>query len=260
MIVKSFFHLNVLRPFFINTKETLNSFIFLVIIIQSLHAQPGIDSHGAIVRSDTSAKTIYLCFTGHDYNEGFGHVRQVLEKQEVKASFFLTGDFVRNNRALVKSLAKEGHYVGAHSDKHLLYCDWSRRDSLLHPPDTIKADIARNLQELHVMGIRPDYFMPPYEWYNQKVVEIAHELNQQTVNFSPGTRSNADYTTPDLPNYLSSQAILESIYTYEKQHGMNGFHLLIHPGTSPARSDKLYLHLEEIIGYLKGKGYRFGRF
>ena len=28
LIVKSFFHLNVLRPFFINTKETLNSFIY----------------------------------------------------------------------------------------------------------------------------------------------------------------------------------------------------------------------------------------
>jgi peptidoglycan/xylan/chitin deacetylase (PgdA/CDA1 family) len=236
--------------------------IFLLFwgITQALHAQPGVDRYGAIVRSDTTVKTIYLCFTGHDYHEGFGHVRRVLKKQKVKASFFLTGDFIRNNKPLVRALAKEGHYVGAHSDKHLLYCDWTKRDSLLQSPDTIKADIARNLQELHAMGIRPGYFMPPYEWYNQQVVEIARELSQQTVNFSPGTRSNADYTTPDLPNYLSSSAILESIYTYENRHGMNGFHLLIHPGTSPARIDKLYLHLDEIIGYLKRREYGFGRF
>ena len=102
--------------------------------------------------------------------------------------------------------------------------------------------------------------MPPYEWYNRKVVEIAQELNQITVNFSPGTQSNADYTTPNMPNYISSNDILESIYKYEKSNGMNGFHLLIHPGTSPLRKDKLYLHLDKLVSDLKEKGYQFLKF
>ena len=96
---------------------------------------------GAIVRSDTLKKNIYLCFTGHDHVEGFEYVIGVLNKQKVKGSFFLTGDFVRSYEGLVKDIAKNGHFVGAHSDKHLLYCDWTNRDSLLHSENRIKERI-----------------------------------------------------------------------------------------------------------------------
>ncbi len=241
----------------------MNRIIFIVLFLlfaKLLAAQKEMDKYGAIVRSDTLQKKTYLCFTGHDFYEGFGQVLIVLKNQKVKASFFLTGDFVREHAELVKSIAKDGHYIGAHSDKHLLYCDWLKRDSLLYSVDEIKADIIHNLQALENVGIRPKYFMPPYEWYNKKVVEIAHELNQITVNYSPGTLSNADYTTPDMPNYSSSNDILKSIFEYEKLNGMNGFHLLIHPGTSKLRKDKLYFHLNEIIIEFKEKGYEFVRF
>src|SRR5690554_5138933 len=200
-----------------------------------------------MVRSDTSKNNVYLFFTGHEFVDGFDHVLSVLDKQEVKGSFFFTGDFIRSYEDLVKDIAKSGHFVGAHSDEHLLYCDWTKRDSLLHTEDRIKDDILQNLKILEKLDIHPKYFMPPYEWYNKKVVEIASEVNQITVNFSTGTRSNADYTTPDMPNYISSNDILESIYSYESSNNLNGFHLLIHSGTSPQREDKFYLKLDELI-------------
>ena len=235
------------------------SFLFILISI-SLYAQSIFDKEGAIIRSDTLKKNIYLCFTGHDHIEGFEYVLNVLNKQKVKGSFFFTGDFVRNNEALVQGIAKKGHFVGAHSDKHLLYCDWTKRDSLLHSENRIKEDILQNLHALKKLGIRPKYFMPPYEWYNKKVVHIASQLDQITVNFSSGTRSNADYTTPDMPNYISSNDILESIYSYLSLNSTNGFHLLIHPGTSPRRKDKFYLHLDQLISKLKKEGYQFSKF
>jgi peptidoglycan/xylan/chitin deacetylase (PgdA/CDA1 family) len=241
----------------------MNKIIYLFLFLlfaKSIFAQKVIDPFGAIVRSDTLQKNIYLCFTGHDFYEGFDEVLHVLKNHKIEASFFLTGDFIRDHNSLVKQISKEGYYIGAHSDKHLLYCDWSKRDSLLLPADEIKSDILRNLQTLENMEIRPKYFMPPYEWHNQKVVDIATELNQITVNFSPGTKSNADYTTPEMPIYISSNEILKSIFEYEKSNGMNGFHLLIHPGTSPLRKDKLYFHLDEIITELKEKGYQFAKF
>jgi len=235
--------------------------IVLFLFLQCfLYAQNVVHAEGAIVRTDTSEPRIYLCFTGHDYAEGFEYVLEVLRKHEVKGSFFLTGDFVRKYEELVLTIAADGHYVGAHSDKHLLYCDWTRRDSLLHPERKIKADIQSNLEALHQLEIYPTVFMPPYEWYNRKVVEIAAQLQQTTVNFSPGTRSNADYTTPDMPNYQSSDTILESVYSYLSTHSMNGFHLLIHPGTSPARTDKFYYKLDELITRFKEEGYGFGVF
>ena len=226
----------------------------------SLGAQQVFDTHGTLLRSDTIQKQIYLSFTGHEYDEGFAHVLQVLEKHRVKASFFLTGDFVRNHKKSIKKWSLAGHFIGAHSNKHLLYNDWDNRDSLLYSPNEIKSDIADNLMELKTLEITPSYFMPPYEWYNAEVVKLAASLGQTTVNFSLGTRSNADYTTPEMTNYVSSHQILEGIYAFEREQGMNGFHLLIHPGTSPQRKDKLYLHLETLIQYFKEKGYKFGRF
>lgn len=238
----------------------INLILLFLIFYTSGHSQVIIDSEGALVRSDTLKKSIYLIFTGHDQVDGFNYVLDILEKHDVKASFFLTGDFVRNFEFLVKDIANKGHFVGAHSDKHLLYCDWDKRDSLLHSVDQIKEDLQANLNALEKLNISPNYFMPPYEWYNQKVVEIASELNQTTVNFSTGTRTNADYTTPDMSNYISSNDILQSVCFYESINNMNGFHLLIHPGTNPKRTDKFYFKLEELVTNLKKKGYQFSKF
>lgn len=235
-------------------------FSFLFSLSIPLQAQITVDNYGAITRSDSMQSTIYLCFTGHDQVEGFDDVLRVLNGLTSKGNFFLTGDFIRNNPNLVREIIDEGHFVGAHSDRHLLYNDWEKRDSLLLTPNLIRNDIMDNVRELEMMGIYPKIFMQPYEWYNAATVEIAARLGQTTVNFTPGTRSNADYTTPDMVNYISSEDILTSIYQYESSHGMNGFHLLIHPGTDPKRKDKFYKMLENLIMELKQKGYDFDSF
>jgi hypothetical protein len=49
------------------------------------------------------------------------------------------------------------------------------------------------------------------------------------INFTPGTRSNADYTGEADTNFVSSQAIFDSIVNKEREdpHGLNGFILLL---------------------------------
>ena len=104
--------------------------------------------------------------------------------------------------------------------------------------------------------------MPPYEWYNQEIAAQVQLWGFELINFTPGTSSNADYTTPEMKNYLSTDSILSRIYKFEREspNGLNGFHLLIHVGTDPKRTDKLYKKLPELIQTLKLKGYRFARF
>ena len=47
--------------------------------------------------------------------------------KRVKASFFFTGRFYRNPafKKIVRQLKQGGHYLGPHSNEHLLYCDWN---------------------------------------------------------------------------------------------------------------------------------------
>jgi peptidoglycan/xylan/chitin deacetylase (PgdA/CDA1 family) len=223
------------------------------------------EAEGAYYRADTSEKVIYLNFTAHELYEGLPFVKKTLDSFSVKASFFLTGDFIRKDPNWTRQLYMEGHYVGPHSDKHLLYCDWTKRDSLLESMENIKKDIVNNQNALKKLGIPPKtlkYFMPPYEWYNRAVYDMVNGMGITMVNFTPGTSSNADYTTPDLKNYVSSDTIMARIKRYERSipSGLNGFHLLIHVGTEPARTDKLYNRLPELLTYLKSRGYRFSRY
>lgn len=223
------------------------------------------DEFGCFYRADTSKKVIYLVFTAHDFTDGKDTIIQTLNRNKIKASFFFTGDFYRNYPQIVKELRKDKHYLGAHSNKHLLYCDWNKRDSLLVSDKELVEDLKSNYQEMSNLGIRKNkakFFMPPFEWYNSHVVKLVKEEGITLVNFSPGTSSNADYTTPYMKNYRSSNEILGKIYQYEKEkpNGLNGFHLLIHFGTDPERMDKLYNNLDEIIKHLKERGYSFGKF
>ena len=163
---------------------------------------------------------------------------------------------------MIRKLKKDGHYLGAHSDKHLLYCDWTRRDSLLVTRDEFSEDLLANYREMEKFGIGQEdapYFLPPYEWYNDSISQWTKDLGFTLVNFSPGTISHADYTTPDMKNYRSSESIYSSIMQYESKKGMNGYILLIHIGTDPKRTDKLYNRLDELITELTQKGYRFMR-
>ena len=106
-------------------------------------------------------------------------------------------------------------------------------------------------------------FLPPFEWYNTTISDWTNQLDLTLINFTSGTSSNADYTTPDLGDqYQSSQKIYNKILTFEQNsaNGLNGFLLLLHIGTHPDRTDKFYLKLDNLIIELKKRGYQFTLF
>lgn len=221
---------------------------------------------GCVIRADTSLGRLSIVFTGGDFGDGGEYILNVLRSHQVKSSFFFTGNFYRNPdfNSLIVNLIEDGHYLGAHSDKHLLYCDWSNRDSLLVTKEEFVADLNANYQEMERFGIsRPKakYFMPPYEWYNDSISRWTKEAGLHLINFTPGTLSNADYTTPDMNNYRSSEDIFQSIVDYESgsASGLNGFILLLHIGTDPQRTDKFYYRLGELIAWFRNREYKLVR-
>ena len=221
---------------------------------------------GGIIRGDVSSKRMALIFTGGSFADGGEHIRAVLKTKGIRAGFFFTGDFYRTPefQELIRELAADGHYLGPHSDRHLLYCDWNDRAKTLVTRDEFRRDLLANYREMERLGIpkaRAAYFIPPYEWYNTEIVGWAREMGVVLFNFTPGTSSNADYTTPSMMEYLSSEKIYGRILAYEKKdlQGLNGFILLIHIGTDPERTDKLYLRLEDLVTELESRGYSFAR-
>jgi len=212
-----------------------------------------------------------LVFTGHEFAEGGNFIANTLQQQKIKASFFFTGDFYNNhsNEILINRLVRDKNFLGNHSDKHLLYCDWNKRDSLLVSKFEFLSDLLPLTETLgHLAekaeqpGYKPAfirYFLPPYEWYNDSIAAWCKEAGIQLINYTSGTLSHADYTTLKDKNYRNSETIYNSIIDYErsKSAGLNGFILLMHIGAGPDRKDKFYVRLPELIKYLKQKGYQF---
>ncbi len=219
-------------------------------------------SHGGIIRTDKEKKQISLIFSGHEFADGYDEIISTLQKHKIKASFFFTGYFYRNPKfsSLITNLKESGHYLGAHSDHHLLYNSWEKRDSTLIDKEVFTSDLRNNYKEMARFGIKATdspFYLPPFEWYNDTISTWAKELGIQIINFTAGTYSNSDYTTPEMKNYLSSKEIYKKIMNVERQNGLNGNIMLFHIGTSEKRSDKFYPYLDNLFTELVKKGYSF---
>jgi len=81
----------------------------------------------------------------------------------------------------------------------------------------------------------------------------------QLINYTPGTLSHTDYTTPTDKNYRASDVIYKSVIDHEtySPSGLKGYILLMHIGADPKRTDKFYKKLHGLISYLRSKGYHF---
>lgn len=215
---------------------------------------------GGIIRTDPSVKHIDFVFTAADKADGAERIISTLRKYNIKGGFFFTGEFFEMYPDVVRRLVAEGHYVGSHSYGHLLYAPWGNRDSLLVTKQEFEEDIFKSYKLLREFGITDaPYFIPPYEHYNATISSWARQLGLQVINYTPGTLTNGDYTTPEMKRYFSSKEILNRIWEYERTdpNGLNGHIMLIHFGTDPARTDKFYDKLPGLIRELRRKGYSF---
>jgi peptidoglycan/xylan/chitin deacetylase (PgdA/CDA1 family) len=221
---------------------------------------------GAPVRGDTAQKRIALIFTGGDFGEGTPHILDALRDRHLKASFFVTGGFLRKPELVehVRRAVAEGHYVGPHSDSHPLYAPWENRSRTLVTEASFRSDLRKNIDELRTLGAlrderSPVYFIPPFEWYNADQVRWAHEMNTVLFNFTPGSGSNRDYAPEGSKPFVPSPKLIDDILAYEQKdpHGLNGFLLLLHLGSQ--RQDKVQPRIPGLLDELTRRGYAFVR-
>lgn len=224
-------------------------------------------ARGGYVRGPLDRQEVAFVFTAHDQAQGGVFVLDTLKERGLKGGFFLTGDFIRDPQfgEIIERMVADGHYVGGHSDTHLLYASWEDPPKLLVTREEFDADLDANLRELKNIGIRPeDYrlYIPPYEHYTQEVSEWAAARSITVFNFTPGTLTQADYREDDDPRFLTADEMLETVWKRhaEDPHGLNGRIILVHIGTSPKRTrEYLWARLPDFIAGLEERGYRIVR-
>jgi len=248
----------------VNRTGALGSLVAAVVLVSSSPALEMRD--GGIIRGPRTEKRIALEFTGHEFAEGATVILDALRARHARASFYFTGDFLREPQfaPIVARIRDEGHYLGPHSDRHLLYCDWTAARPTLVTREAFRRDTNANLAELERHGVpraSVRYYVPPYEHYNLQIAGWSAEMGLQLVNCTPGTRSNADYTGETDRNFVPSDQIVRSILDRESAgpDGLNGFLLLLHVGAGPGRRDKMHDRLPALLDRLMERGYTFVR-
>lgn len=216
---------------------------------------------GGIIRTDPSQKQLTLVFTAADKADGADAIISTLKKHGIPGGFFFTGEFYERFPNIIQQLKAEGHYVGGHSYGHLLYAPWEKRDSLLVTRQEFEKDMLKSYETMRKAGIEykdAPLYIPPYEYYNRQISAWARNMGIRVINYTPGTLTNADYTTPEMKNYRSSKTIYDKVMSVEASEGLNGHIMLIHFGTDIRRTDKFYnSYLDKLIKTLKKKGYTF---
>ena len=128
---------------------------------------------------DTSEKVIYLTFDAGYENGCTTKILDVLQKHQVKAAFFLVGNYIEKNEDLVRRMVKEGHIVGNHTMHHY---DMSKLSD--------KASFTRELTDLEALyktatGVDiPKFYRPPQGIYSEENLRMAKELGYKTVFWS----------------------------------------------------------------------------
>ena len=219
---------------------------------------------GGVVRGDKTKRELALIFTGGEHGQGSEHILDTLADRGVRASFFVTGDFVAvpGYDRWLRRMVAEGHYLGPHSHAHLLYAPWEDRSVSLVTEQEFRQDLLENMQALRGYGAdfgEPVYFIPPYEWYNAQHSAWSEDLGVRLFNFTIGSGSHRDWMPESHAKFRSSEQILQDILDCEGNDpdGLNGHLLLLHLGG--LREDKMYLLLGRLIDELHTRGYTFRR-
>lgn len=90
----------------------------LTLKFSSIGTNANVDRNLPIYCVDTSEKKVALSFNvswGTDYTE---KILDILDRYNIKATFFIVGGWVDNNKEMVKEIYKRGHEIGNHTNMH----------------------------------------------------------------------------------------------------------------------------------------------
>ena len=148
----------------------------------------GIDSLGdeledAVVQrhlGDPHERVVYLTF-----DEGWemgttARIIGILERAHVRASFFLTGQYIRANRGLTRRLAAHGYLLCNHTWSHpdMVTKAWSR--------SAFTGELRATERAYHAAtgGKLARFFRPPFGTYSARSLQLAEQLGYTTVFWS----------------------------------------------------------------------------
>ncbi len=191
------------------------------------------EEYDCIYKENCEEKTIYLTFD-EGYEKGYtALILDTLRQKDVKAAFFVTGQYVKENPDLVKRMENDGHIVGNHS--------------LNHPslPEISHEELKEELFELDRLvygacGEHTKFLRAPRGEYSERTLALTRDLGYTNVFWS---QAYVDWND-DVSKEDAFEKVTSGLH--------DGCVLLLH-AVSKGNSDAL----GDIIDYARKEGFVF---
>jgi len=191
--------------------------------------------HYAIYKVVTDKKILALTFDISWGEEMHEPIADILKENNVCATFFLSGPWVKKHAEFVKRLEKDGHDIQSHGHKH--------DDLNTLPPEKIKENIMTAHEIIKdITGKEPNLIRAPNGAWNETVVKTAEELDYKVIQWSA---DSLDW----MKEKMNASTIVERVL--EKAHP--GAIILMHASDSAPHTPEA---LPKIIEGLRNKGYK----
>ncbi len=156
---------------------------------------------------EREGKTICITFDAAWEDTDTTDIINILKKYNVRATFFVTGDFADRCAVSVKALHDAGHEIANHSDRHP------------HPnklsPEALKSDTTACANKLEALtGTTVPLYRAPYGEYNDSVINTIRDMGLQFVQWNVDSLDYKDLTADQITERVTKKAKPGSIVLF----------------------------------------------
>ena len=198
--------------FFILSKQKIYTYFISIIMVVLLFCISGtfVNKKEAIATASTNEKFLPIYKVETEENkialtmncawnaDDIDKILEILEKNNVKITFFMVGDWIEKYSEAVKKVYEAGHEIGTHSDTH---------------PHVNNLSYEENVKQLEnsndkiekIIGTRTNLYRTPYGEYNQTVIKAAQDKGYYTIQWNLDTLDYTGLTGEEMWNRIKDK-------------------------------------------------------
>ena len=207
------------------------------------------DKISSITKNDD--KIAYLTFDDGPTIKATPKILDILKEENIKATFFVIGKYVKKHPDIVKREYEEGHYIANHGYDHNNAKLYESSESFINEIKNTDTEIGKAIDISdycsHIFRFPNGYMSPNNKSKKKEAAKLLSEMNYTYVDWNC-------LNNDSVRKYSKSQ-LLNNLKKSSKNKGT--LIVLMHDTTDVNDSSSI---LKESISYLKSEGYEFHNF
>ncbi len=196
-------------------------------------------------------KIAYLTFDDGPTLKATGKILDILKEEDVKATFFVIGKYVKKHPELVKRAYSEGHYIANHGYNHNNQQLYSSTNNFISEIKNTDLEIGNAIEipdyKSYVFRFPNGYMSPMYKSQKKKSAEALNKMGYIYVDWN--------CLNKDSEKKISSYQLFLNLKNSAKNKGT--LIILMHDTCDVNNTPAV---LKDSIEYLKNQGYIFHNF